>query len=461
MREPKRLAIPASVEAESALLGGMILSPEGIASLVTLEAEAFHEPLHAEVYRAIQRLYAKGQPIDVVSVHIDMYANGSTASAEDVHNLTGYVPGPASMRMFASTVADCYRLRQLMNAGRTISDLAMTPGTSSAEQIDRAQMLLAKLATVRARRDPQFILDTMPGYLDHLQQMSEGNNPAIPTGIGRLDQLLNGGMRRGEQLVIGARPKHGKTALSLAIARNVAHTYSVLFLSQEMPVRQLMHRHTAAAGSIELGRILAADPHDADMWERVYDAARRLGDLKLTHDDQGSLSLMDVRRKAIKVKRERGLDVLFVDFLQLMVGAGGEDNRNREIDVIVNGLKNLAMDLDIVVVVLSQMNRKADEHYGRPTMTHLRESGAIEAAADQIALLFTDWAHPLSKRLPEFEGYAELEIVAHRNGPQGVVPLEFTGKYQQMGDWMRDIPERKATNTSAPMPPLRSRGASF
>jgi replicative DNA helicase len=299
LREAKRLAIPASPEAEAALLSGMILHPDSIARLVTLDAEAFHDPLNAEVYLAIQRLYTKGQPIDVVSVNLEMRASGSDASIEEVHDLISYAPGPASMRMFAGTVADCHRLRQLMHAGQQIGELAMTPGYNSAEQIDKAQMLLAKLATVRARRDPQFILDTLPGYLDHLQQMSEGNNPAIPTGIGRLDQLLNGGMRRGEQLVIGARPKHGKTALSLAIARNVAHTYSVLFLSQEMPVRQLMHRHS------------------------------------------------------------------------------------------------------------------------------------------------------------------ELEIVAHRNGPQGVVPLEFIGKYQQMGDWTRDIPIRHAATPSAPMPPLRNRGAKF
>ena len=125
-----------------------------------------------------------------------------------------------------------------------------------------------------------------------------------------------------------------------------------------------------------------------------------------------------------------------------MSGAG-EENRNRELDIIVNGIKAMAMDLDVAVVLLSQMSRKADEHYGRPTMTHLRDSGAIEAAADQIAVLFTDWAHPLSKRTPEFQGYSELEIVAHRNGPQGVVPLEFIGKYQQMGDWMGPTPVHK------------------
>ena len=177
------------------------------------------------------------------------------------------------------------------------------------------------------------------------------------------------------------------------------------------------------------------------MWTRVTEAAEKLGRLNLVHDDQSAQSLMDIRRKAMQVKRQHGLDVLFVDFLQLMQGAG-EDNRNRELDVISNGLKALALDLQIGVVVLSQMSRKADESYHHPTMTYLRDSGAIEAAADQIALLFTDHAHPMSTKADNFKGFSQLEIVAHRNGGTGVVPLHFVGQYQQMSDWDGAIPNR-------------------
>jgi replicative DNA helicase len=140
--------------------------------------------------------------------------------------------------------------------------------------------------------------------------------------------------------------------------------------------------------------------------------------------------------------------VLFVDFLQLMQGAG-EDNRNRELDVISNGLKALAMDLDVGVVVLSQMSRKADESYHHPTMTYLRDSGAIEAAADQIALLFTDHAHPMSTKADNFAGFSQLEIVAHRNGGTGVVPLHFAGRYQQIDDWAGAIPTKAITKPTA------------
>lgn len=452
MREIR--TIPASLESEAGLLGALLLDGEAINRVPDLTAEAFHSEHHADVFRAIQSLAQQGHPTDVVSVFTEMQAKGRAIELHELHELASYVPSSASIRRYASLVMDTYRLRQLMNAGTDIADLAMTPGHHAAEQIDKAQMLLAKLATVKAKRDPQHINQSLADYLQLLQDMSEGKNPAISTGIGGLDRILNGGLRKGEVFVLGARPKHGKTALSLTMARSIARTHSVLFLSQEMPISQLMHRHTAASGPFDLARILAAKAEDCDMWEAVTAAAHKLGELHLIHDDQCALSLMDIRRKTLQVRRAHGLDVLFIDFLQLMAGAG-EENRNRELDIIVNGIKAMAMDLGIAVVLLSQMSRKADEHYARPTMTHLRDSGAIEAAADQIAVLFTDWAHPLSKRLPEFQGYSELEIVAHRNGPQGVIPLEFVGKYQQMGDWIGDVPTRQKTTASA------GRGADF
>ncbi|QIL80996.1 AAA family ATPase [Diaphorobacter sp. HDW4A] len=439
-----RNEVPCSAEAEAGLLGGLLMDNSMICHASDLVAEAFHFSEYRDVWQAIHTLAKKNKPFDVVSVMVQLGEMGSSVNVAYLHDLAQYVPSAGSMRRYAEVIEDRYRSRQLMDAGSEICDMAMMPGAVAAEQLDKAQMMLAKLATVKGRRDPQFIHESLAKYLDLLQDLSEGKNPAIRTGIGGLDKLLNGGMRRGEVMVIGARPKHGKTALALAMARNMARDHSVLFLSQEMPINQLMHRHTAAAGSFDLARILAADPEDQKMWSAVTAAARRLEVLHLNHDDQCSLSLMDIRRKALKVRRERGLDVLFVDFLQLMAGAG-EESRNRELDVIVNGIKSMALDLEICAVVLSQMSRKADEHYGRPTMSHLRDSGAIEAAADQIALLFTDWAHPLSKRTKEFQGYSELEIVAHRNGPQGLVPLEFIGQCQQMGDWLHPIPVKQSS----------------
>ena len=454
-RTPMTGEMPRSLEAEAAVIGAVLLDNSALNRVADLAPEMFYAKFHADAFRTITTMAAAGQAFDVVATFDAMRAEGRASEGDLVrlNDLAQYVPSAATIRRHAAVVIERHRQRDLMRAGQQIVELAASAGTS-AEQIDAAQMLLAKVATVKNRRDPQHVNQSLADYLQLLQDLSEGKNPSIPTGIGGLDKLLNGGLRRGEMMVIGARPKNGKTALALAMARNMARDYSVLFLSQEMPVSQLMHRHTAAAGSFDLGRILRADPSDTDMWRAVTDAAQRLGELHLTHDDQSSLTLLDIRRKALQVKRRHGLDVLFVDFLQLMAGAG-EESRNRELDVIVNGIKALALDLQIGVVVLSQMSRKADENYGRPTMSHLRDSGAIEAAADQIALLFTDWAHPSSKREPAFQGFSELEIVAHRNGPQGLVPLRFNGARQQITDWDGAVPTRSAAArpTGRGMPP--------
>jgi replicative DNA helicase len=434
---------PQSAEAEQSLLSALLLDSQALQRIPHVPPEAFFASFHRQVYEAILDLAAKGKGIDPITVFERMRASDSPHDMlQQIFALAQYAPSAANARRYAEVILERWTLRRAASAADQIAGWAFADGAVAAEVVDKAQMELAKIAQVKSRRDPQHIHQSIADYLGLLQALSEGKNPAIPTGIGGLDQILNGGIRRGEMMVIGARPKHGKTALSLTMARNMARDYTVLFISQEMPVSQLMHRHTAAMGSVDLSRILRADASDGEMWSRVGDAADRLGKLNLVHDDQSAQSLLDVRRKAMQVKRQHGLDVLFVDFLQLMQGAG-EDNRNRELDVISNGLKALALDLDIGLVLLSQMSRKADEHYGRATMTHLRDSGAIEAAADQIALLFTDHAHPLSKRKPEFQGFSELEIVAHRNGPQGLVPLQFIGQYQQIGDWMGDIPQHR------------------
>lgn len=434
---------PHSAEAESAVLGTLLLKNDAIHSVAGLVPEAFFSVQRGELFRVIRDMATRGQPFDVITVRDQMGASDLALSLAEINEMAQSVPAGMNIRRYVDIVLEKWQLRQLMLAGYEISSMALEDAAPAA-LIDKAQMMLAKLATVRRRRDPQHIMQSIPGYLALLQDLSEGKNPAIPTGIRGLDRTLNGGLRRGEMMVIGARPKHGKTALALALARNMARTHKVLFISQEMPIFQLMHRHTAALGSIDLGKILRADKDDVELWDRVSDAAHRMEHLHLIHDEQAAQSLMDVRRKAVQVKRQHGLDVLMVDFLQLMQG-GSEESRNRELDVIANGIKALAMDLDCGAVLLSQMTREADKSYARPTMTFLRDSGAIEAAADQVALLHTDHAHPMSRKLPQFAQFSELEIVAHRNGPQGLIPLRLIGEYQQIGDWDAPIPQHPET----------------
>lgn len=229
MREDRQF--PSSPESEAGILSGLMLDSEAINRVPDLVAEAFHNETHAAIFRAIQSLAVVGQPFDAVSVYTELKNSGRPVDLIELNEIAQYVPSAASIRRHASVVMDAYRLRQLMEAGSEIADLALVPGSKAAEQIDKAQMMLAKLATVKAKRDPKHIHESLTDYLQLLQDMSEGKNPAIPTGIGGLDSILNGGLRKGEVFVLGARPKHGKTALSLTMARNIARTYNVLFLS--------------------------------------------------------------------------------------------------------------------------------------------------------------------------------------------------------------------------------------
>lgn len=447
MMDPIDLRVPPhSIEAESSVLGGLLLDNAAWDRVGDLLTDSdFYRNEHRLAFAAIAALCNAGKPADVVTVFEHLQQQGKADQVGGLaylNSLAQYVPSAGNIRRYAEIVRERSILRGLVTASDEIAASAFNPqGRPVVELIDAAATTIAKLSLVDRRRDSQLIQDSIAGYLDLLTAISEGRNPAIPIGLVGLDRPLNGGLRRGELMVVGARPKHGKTALALAMARNMAHRFSVLYLSQEMAVEaQIMHRHVAAMGNIELSRLLAADARDEDMWHRVADAVERMRALRLAHDDQAQLTLSQVRRKAIKHQRAHGLDVLIIDFLQLMRGAGDSENRNRELDVIANGLKALAMDLNIAVIVLSQLSRKADEHLGRPTMTHLRDSGAIEAAADQVALLFTEHAHPLSRREPAFADFAELEIVANRSGPRAVVPLLMKGSMQQVADWIGPVP---------------------
>ena len=313
-RAPTIGTMPYSLEAEAAVIGAVLLDNNALAHASDLTSTMFYATFHADAFGTILTMAAAGQAFDVIAVFDAMRAAGKAEQdgLSRLNDMAQYVPSAATIRRHAALVVERHRQRELIRAGVEIAELGAS-SESAAEQIDKAQMMLAKLATAKSKREPQHINESLVDYLALLNDLSDGKNPAIPTGIDGLDRLFNGGLRRGEMMVIGARPKNGKTALALALARNMARTYSTLFMSQEMPVNQLMHRHTAAAGSHDLGRIMRADPRDHDMWTAVSEAAQRLGELRLVHDDQSSLSLLDIRRKALSVKRKHGLDVLFVD----------------------------------------------------------------------------------------------------------------------------------------------------
>ena len=424
---------PFSQEAEQSVLGAILLDNSALDRVSQIVGtESFHVPEHRAIFRTVVQLVGEGQVADVITVfergqHDLAYLNALVTS----------VPSAAHAHRWAGIVRERALERALIREATAVIDEATATEVGIEAKVDQAQARFAKLAQQRTRREPVQLGDAALSFIDHLSDLVEGRDRVIPTGLRSLDKLTAGGLRPGDLWVIGARPSMGKTALSLTMARNMGEKFGTLFLSQEMPVIQLTARHVAALGGINLAHLRQPGAPDVpeSMWERVTDAAHRLKALNVVMDDQGALTLLDVRRKVMAVKRQHGCDAVFVDYLQLMAGEG--ENRNQELDRISNGLKALAMEFELGVVLLSQLSRKADERSGPPVMADLRDSGAIEAAADLIAMLHRDFVR---NPTAENKHHAQLEVVKQRAGPPGTAHLWFDGEHQRLGDWPQGEP---------------------
>lgn len=424
---------PHSEEAEQSVLGALLLDNEALVHIGDLlRPEHFHVPQYRAMYRTIVSLINARQVADVITV-----MEAGQHDLPTLNALANAVPSSAHIEGYAQIVYDRWKDRELLRTGTAIAEEAVRHGMSSAEKIDAAMSRLTALTETRVASASVSMDDATVRFLDWLQAEAEGRTTVMATGLTDLDELMGGGLRPGELMVVGARPKMGKTALALALARGLAARYGVLFLSQEMPVNELMARHVAALGSVHMKALRRPSMMDSESWGRVSEAVERLRGLQLTQDDQRGLTLLDVRRKVMDAKRRGPLHVVIVDFLQLMRGNG--DNRNQELDRIANGLKALGGEFNVAVIVLSQLSREADKRQGPPVMTDLRDSGAIEAAADIIALLYREYAHPSGKKTAENKRHAQLELV-QRNGSPGTVDLSFVGEYQQYGDWHGSAP---------------------
>jgi replicative DNA helicase len=434
------LTPPHNSEAEQAVLGALLLDNAAFDRISdTLLERHFYHRDHGATYGTIVRLVQANKPADVLTVF--------DAGGHDLSYLTQLshsVGSSANVRRYADIVVERARERELLRIGGALAEAAVAMGVGVAERIDKAVTELLHVADQEKRGEPAGIDDLIVPWVDQLNEVANGNQaPGMATGIGDLDRLTSGGIWRGELWVIGARPSMGKSAMSLTLARNMSREYSVLFLSQEDSMRTLVSRLVAAAGRVNLANL--RNPHGApqEMWHGVTDGVEALRGLNLRIDDQASLRLLDVRRKVQQVKRRHGLDIVFVDYLQLMVGDA--ETRNRELGDIANGLKAAAKDFNIGIVLLSQLSRKADERGGPPQMSDLRESGDIEGAADFIGMLYREH---MRKPTNENKHYAELHVCKQKNGPTDTLSLHFDGAYQRFAQWDGPKPWRAAAQNT-------------
>lgn len=426
---------PHSDQAEQALLGGLLLDNAMFATVADLlQVDSFYRHEHRLVWGAIATLIMSSKPADVVTVWEALDARNAEVPLAYVNDLAQCVPSGRNARAYAQIVARHALSRRVIAQCDETASAAYAAGDAVDELLAAHINRMVDLQQGARDDEPRALAELLAPWVDALGERAEGRTDAIATGLHDLDRLLAGGVRRGEVMVIGARPSMGKSALMLTVARQVSRDHVVLVCSMEDSDQMLVARQVAAAGRVNLADIRQPVNRPGEFWEGVSDGVDSLRGLRLWVDDRPALTLADVRRKATQVRARAGdLALVVLDYLQLMDGDG--ETRSQELADLARGLKRLAKELRCAVLLLSQLNREADKLEGPPRLDHLAESGGIEQAADIIGLL---WREARRKPTPTNKHDAQVEIVKQKNGPTDTVRLWFDGATQRFADAVQE-----------------------
>ncbi|MBC7161484.1 MAG: replicative DNA helicase [Immundisolibacter sp.] len=446
MADPAALKVPPhSIEAEQSVLGGLLL--EGAAwDLVSdrLVDEDFYRQDHRLIYQAIRRVYDQGRPCDLITVAECLEQSEELERAGGMAYLgllAGGVASAVNIAAYADIVRERAIARHLISVGSNIADSGFHPqGRPVAELLDAAESQVFEIAErgARARSGFSAIKDLLPTVVERLDALYRSGvaMTGVSTGFTDLDRMTSG-MHPAEMIIVAGRPSMGKTSFAMNIVESVAirARQPVAVFSMEMPAEQLALRMISSLGRVDAHRVRTGQLHDDD-WPRVTSAVTLLGESNIFIDDTPSLSPMDLRARARRLKRQHGLGLIVVDYLQLMQVPGAKDNRVLEISEISRSLKALAKELSVPVIALSQLNRSLETRPNkRPVMSDLRESGAIEQDADVILFIYRDEVYNEDSA---DKGKAEIIIAKQRNGPIGHLFLAFLGAYTRFEDLAQD-----------------------
>lgn len=437
---------PHSVEAEQGVLGGLLIDNRAwdrVSELV--KAADFYRPEHRLLFAAMARLLGAGRPADVLTVFelLDDADRETVGGLRYINSVAASVPSASNVRRYAEVVRDRSVQRQVAALALDLQGAVAgrLEGAEILTAVDSAVTGLLQLMQGAQRHEPVLLEDLMLELLDEVQALAEGKRPAVSTGFVDLDEATAGGGRPGELWVIGARPSMGKSALVLTLSLLVTAEDWGLVLSQEDSKLTLSQRAVANLGSVNLADLrnpakLREEDKDR-FWTGLVEGAERAKARRMLVDDQGGLTLADVRRKVQQAQRRAGgqLKVVVVDYLQLMTGE--KENRNQLLGEICFGLQAMAKEFGVWVVLCSQLSREADKRAGLPHVSDLRDSGDIEAAAHVIALLHREARR---KPTPDNKHWAQCELAKNKNGPTCTVNLFFDGKHQRFANWDGPVP---------------------
>lgn len=428
---------PQAIEAEQAVLGGLMLSPESINHLGDLLIDAdFYLQAHRVIYKAIIELAGKQQPYDAITIGEWLQANNlanQVGGTEYLVDLVSQTPSAANIKAWAEIVREKSILRQLIEAGTDIVNNGFVPdGREIKQLLAEAEQSVFKIAEQGARAKKSFVA-MKDAAKDAYEQIikrfdNQGSLSGLPSGFSELDKMTSG-LQNQDLIILAARPAMGKTTLALNIAEYAAMKTkkAVAVYSMEMSSAQLAQRLLSSIGRINANNLRSGELADED-WSRLTSAIKMLTDTKIFIDDTPALSPHELAFRARRLKREHDLGLIVVDYLQLMQVPGNKENRATEISEISRSLKALAKELDIPIIALSQLNRGLESRTDkRPIMSDLRESGGIEQDADIILFIYRDEYY--NKENSPDKGLAEIIVSKHRNGETGSFKLKFFGEY--------------------------------
>ncbi|HEX7047074.1 MAG TPA: replicative DNA helicase [Gammaproteobacteria bacterium] len=436
---------PHSVEAEQAVLGGLMLDNRAWEQVADRLVEGdFYRHDHRLIFRSIETLAEADKPCDAVTI-------GEWLEQRDLLDEAGglvYVgalakdaPGAANIKAYADIVRERSVLRQLIRTGNDIAQSAFAPeGREVAELLEVAEQRVFEIAEKgsRTKAGPVDIKKLLKGAVDRIDSLfhSDSHITGISTGISAFDEKT-AGLQRGDLVIVAGRPSMGKTSFAMNLAEHAAIREKIptAVFSMEMSGEQLALRMISSLGRIDQSKVRTGKLDDED-WPRITSAVTLMSEAPIFIDDTPALSPTEMRARARRLKREHGLGLIVVDYLQLMQVSGTKENRTNEISEISRGLKTLAKELDVPVIALSQLNRNLEQRPDkRPVMSDLRESGSIEQDADIIVFIYRDEVY--NENSPH-AGTAEIIIGKQRNGPTGKVRTAFLGRFTRFENLAAD-----------------------
>ncbi|MGD8397493.1 MAG: replicative DNA helicase [Anaerolineae bacterium] len=429
---------PQNIEAEEALLGALLIDPDAIIRVSTiLKPEDFYREKNGWIFETAMALHERREPIDFLTVcdELDHQERlGEVGGPAFITALINAVPTSIHAEYYARIVERAATRRRLIDAAGKIAAMGFEEAEDVDEVVDRAEQVLFGVSERRVARELVPIKQVLSEYYDRIEYLTrhQGELIGIPTGFADIDRLL-GGLQRSDMVILAARPSVGKTSLALSVARNAAKEYErrVAFFSLEMSGEQVVQRLISAETGINAQKLRrgAIAEHE---WERFMHATGDLAEIYFYVDDTPGISALELRSKARRLHAEVGIDLIVVDYLQLMRGDYRSENRVQEISSISRALKALARELNVPVLALSQLSRGVESRTDkRPILSDLRESGALEQDADVVIFIYRD---EMYNENTERQNIADIIVAKHRNGPTGTVQLFFKKELAQFLD---------------------------